>query len=296
MDRWEITRKFDEIVAFAELEKFMDTPVKRYSSGMYMRLAFAVAAHLEPEILLVDEVLAVGDAAFQRKCLGKMEHVSKEGRTVLFVSHNMAAIEQLCDRAVLIDKGQVSHVGPASETVRRYEREAVASGFHPGRPLHVIYDLGTGDSEPSSDFAILRIETLDHQSRPKDAVYTWDRVRFRISYWARREIQAGSAVLTISTLQGIRLLLCSTQPDSAVPMTIRAGYQAVECELESIPFSAGDYMVGAGLAIPNKEWLCGEIHMGRLVVHPRNVYESGMAPEASRSILAVPHIWHVEKY
>jgi lipopolysaccharide transport system ATP-binding protein len=107
MDRWEITRKFDEIVNFAELEEFIDTPVKKYSSGMYMRLAFAVAAHLEPDILLVDEVLAVGDAAFQKKCLGKMGDVAGQGRTVLFVSHQMNAVEQLCSNALLLEHGRV---------------------------------------------------------------------------------------------------------------------------------------------------------------------------------------------
>src|ERR1700685_3890330 len=107
MSRVEIKRKFDEIVAFAEVEKFLDTPVKRYSSGMYVRLAFAVAAHLEPEILIVDEVLAVGDAEFQKKCLGKMEDVSRGGRTVLFVSHNMAAVERLCTRGILLQQGTV---------------------------------------------------------------------------------------------------------------------------------------------------------------------------------------------
>ena len=120
MDRWEVTRKFDEIVGFAELEKFIDTPVKRYSSGMYMRLAFAVAAHLEPEILLVDEVLAVGDAAFQKKCLGKMGEVSKEGRTVLFVSHNMGAITQLCEWTLWLDNGQIQLTGPSSDVVAAY--------------------------------------------------------------------------------------------------------------------------------------------------------------------------------
>lgn len=107
MGKQEIKKKFDEIVEFAEVEKFLDTPVKRYSSGMYVRLAFSVAAHLEPEILIVDEVLAVGDAQFQKKCLGKMGDVSKEGRTVLFVSHNMGAIQQLCDKGILLDKGQI---------------------------------------------------------------------------------------------------------------------------------------------------------------------------------------------
>lgn len=120
MTRNEIDRKFDEIVAFSEVEKFIDTPVKHYSSGMYLRLAFAVAAHLEPEILIVDEVLAVGDAGFQQKCLGKMGTVAKEGRTVLFVSHNMGAITQLCGRAVQLEKGRLKRSGSAGEVVAAY--------------------------------------------------------------------------------------------------------------------------------------------------------------------------------
>ena len=120
MRKAEIDRKFDEIVDFAEIEKFIDTPVKRYSSGMYVRLAFAVAAHLEPEILFVDEVLAVGDKAFQQKCLNKMDDVARSGRTVLFVSHNMAAINALCNRAILLDEGVVVKDGVASEVVQAY--------------------------------------------------------------------------------------------------------------------------------------------------------------------------------
>lgn len=121
MRKWEIEKKFDEIVRFAEIEKFIDTPVKRYSSGMYVRLAFAVAAHLEPEILVVDEVLAVGDIAFQKKCLGKMKEVAKGGRTVLLVSHNMGAIRSMCENAILLDKGQIIKKGNANEIVRYYE-------------------------------------------------------------------------------------------------------------------------------------------------------------------------------
>ncbi len=128
MRRREIQAKFDEIVAFAEIERFMDTPVKRYSSGMYMRLAFAVAAHLEPEILLVDEVLAVGDAAFQKKCLGKMGEVAREGRTVLFVSHNMTAVNQLCTRAVLLSGGRLALEGRTQEVVAEYFRSGSDGG------------------------------------------------------------------------------------------------------------------------------------------------------------------------
>ena len=120
MTKSEIRSKFDEIVAFSGVEKYIDTPVKRYSSGMYVRLAFAVAAHLEPEILIVDEVLAVGDAEFQKKCLGKMKDVSGEGRTVLFVSHNMVAVKSICQSGILMERGTISFVGSADETVEKY--------------------------------------------------------------------------------------------------------------------------------------------------------------------------------
>jgi lipopolysaccharide transport system ATP-binding protein len=120
MKRAEIIRRFDEIVAFAEIEKFLDTPVKRYSSGMYVRLAFAIAAHLEPEVLVVDEVLAVGDASFQKKCMGKMDNVAREGRTVVFVSHNMAAVKTLCPRAILLNQGLIEMEGNTPEVVQHY--------------------------------------------------------------------------------------------------------------------------------------------------------------------------------
>jgi lipopolysaccharide transport system ATP-binding protein len=133
MSRREITRKFDEIVAFAELEKFIDTPVKHYSSGMYVRLAFAVAAHLEPEILLVDEVLAVGDINFQKKCLGKMGDVARAGRTVVLVSHQLNQIRRLCQRVVWIDDGQIRRSGPTHEVTSAYE-SAMARGAENGSP------------------------------------------------------------------------------------------------------------------------------------------------------------------
>jgi lipopolysaccharide transport system ATP-binding protein len=129
MTRAEIKRKFDAMVAFAEVERFLDTPVKRYSSGMYMRLAFAVAAHLEPEILLVDEVLAVGDAQFQKKCLGKMGEVARGGRTILFVSHNMVAVRTLCQKVVWLADGGVRDCGPSEKIISRYTREASTSGL-----------------------------------------------------------------------------------------------------------------------------------------------------------------------
>jgi lipopolysaccharide transport system ATP-binding protein len=127
MSRREIDRKFDEIIEFSGVERFLDTPVKRYSSGMYVRLAFAVAAHLEPEILIIDEVLSVGDAAFQKKCLGKISEVAGDGRTVLFVSHNMTAVSSLCDRILLLEQGRLTYDGPTLEGIERYLRVAASS-------------------------------------------------------------------------------------------------------------------------------------------------------------------------
>ena len=159
MGKVEIQRKFDEIVAFAEVEKFLDTPVKRYSSGMYVRLAFAVAAHLEPEILIVDEVLAVGDAKFQKKCLGKMEDVGREGRTVIFVSHNMAVIRQLCNSAVLLHEGKLFLQDSAEPVLMKYismnesiSNKKVISRY--GIELHNIFleDTQTGTITASPIF------------------------------------------------------------------------------------------------------------------------------------------------
>ncbi|MEO2088901.1 MAG: polysaccharide ABC transporter ATP-binding protein [Gemmataceae bacterium] len=160
MRRAEIARKFDEIVAFAEVEKFLDTPVKRYSSGMYVRLAFAVAAHLEPEILVVDEVLAVGDAAFQKKCLGKMNEVAKGGRTVLFVSHNIPIVQSLCDRGVLLSGGRVEAAGPISEVAPRYLSGHAATGEY-----HRPTDPGRGIRLMSAKVTLLDHSTIDGQER-----------------------------------------------------------------------------------------------------------------------------------
>lgn len=155
MQRAEITKKFDEIVAFAEVERFLDTPVKRYSSGMYVRLAFAVAAHLEPEILIVDEVLAVGDVAFQKKCLGKMQSVSRqEGRTVLFVSHNLPSIRQLCSSALLLASGRVQTAGPCAKVLEVYQH-----GLTGSTPTSV--PAPTPDLRERAFATSIVIETLD---------------------------------------------------------------------------------------------------------------------------------------
>jgi lipopolysaccharide transport system ATP-binding protein len=175
MGKAEINRKFDEIVAFSEVEKFIDTPVKHYSSGMQMRLAFAVAAHLEPEILVIDEVLAVGDASFQRKCLGKMEDVAQHGRTVLFVSHNMPAITRLCSRAILLKDGQVIENGSANDVVAAY--------------LHGVSE-GSGmrswslDAAPGTDeLKLVGLSLVNNAGEPASVVGVEDELHLKISYY-----------------------------------------------------------------------------------------------------------------
>jgi lipopolysaccharide transport system ATP-binding protein len=177
MRRAEVARKFDEIVAFSGIEKFIDTPAKHYSSGMYMRLAFAVAAHLETSILLVDEVLAVGDAEFQRKCLQKMEQVGSQGRTVLFVSHDMAAVTRLCSRAILLDQGRVVRDGMASEVVHHYLHGGAIHGA-------AVREWPTPETAPGDQVAKIRaVRVLDEQGKPAPEVDIRRPVRIEVDFW-----------------------------------------------------------------------------------------------------------------
>jgi lipopolysaccharide transport system ATP-binding protein len=175
MGKTEITRKFDEIVAFAEIEKFIDTPVKHYSSGMYVRLAFAVAAHLEPEILLVDEVLAVGDASFQKKCLGKMDDVSKSGRTIVFVSHNMTAMRRLASRAIWLDGGQIADRGPAANVIDHYLQKNTESN------LESVWD--DERSAPGDDRVRLHSVRVIPQGSVDGLITVHTPLRIEFTYW-----------------------------------------------------------------------------------------------------------------
>jgi lipopolysaccharide transport system ATP-binding protein len=173
MKRTEIAQKFDEIVAFSEIEKFIDTPVKHYSSGMYLRLAFAVAAHLEPEILIVDEVLAVGDSSFQKKCLGKMEDVGQHGRTILFVSHNMSALTRLCQRAVLLQDGVVMMDGPAPQVVAKYLSSGIAAAG----------EWNDCTKAPGNEIVRMRaVRVLSHEGRVSEVTDIRQPMRIQIEF------------------------------------------------------------------------------------------------------------------
>ncbi len=197
MSRLEIKSKFDEIIAFAEIEKFLDTPVKRYSSGMYVRLAFAVAAHLEPEILVIDEVLAVGDAQFQKKCLGKMEEVAQQhGRTVLFVSHNLAAVRALCQTGIYLERGRLAYHGPVATALDRYLRgngsemlTGILSDSHPR-----LYSTG--------DAKVRRAQIIDSEDQPLLAVTTGDSIDILVEYEVIKPLNAAFLEIGIMDFEG----------------------------------------------------------------------------------------------
>jgi lipopolysaccharide transport system ATP-binding protein len=198
MTRREIQSKFDEIVAFSEIEKFLDTPVKRYSSGMYVRLAFAIAAHLEPEILIVDEVLAVGDSNFQRKCLGKMEEVAAHGRTVLFVSHIMPMIQRLCGRAIVLEKGGVIWDGDPANAIRYYLNTGANS---PGRRV-----WESPSNAPGDDVAKLHsVQILNEQMQPAEVLEIDQSFYIEVQYWKLKAGTTTNSAINIFNDTGVLL-------------------------------------------------------------------------------------------
>jgi lipopolysaccharide transport system ATP-binding protein len=284
----EINWKFDEIVDFSGVEKFLDTPVKRYSSGMYVRLAFAVAAHLLTEILVIDEVLAVGDIEFQKKCLSKMGNVAHEGRTIIFVSHNMGAVSNLCNKGLLLTNGTTSTYGDTQQVITNY-LNSLQDQKDIQKQQNVLYEnenLTTGEL-----CAIIRIEMLDIEGNVMPVLYTQDQVVFRIWYKSKTQFIHGSVVLNINGIDGSRLILLSTQPDGILPLTLEVGEHCVECVIKKFPLAAGEYLLGAGLAIPNIQWLWNRTELAKLTISPRDVYNSGTAPTMTRSYIALDHEW-----
>lgn len=237
MRRAEVERKFDDIVAFAEVEKFIDTPVKHYSSGMYLRLAFAVAAHLEPEILLVDEVLAVGDATFQKKCLGKMEEVGGEGRTVLFVSHSMPAVLRLCERVLLIQEGKVAALGRAPSVVRAY-----LSGEGGSTAERVWSDPATAPGDDEVRLKSVRIR--DASGNVIETIDVRDPVRVEVEYWKLRPGGSPAACIHLVNQEGVRLFVSADFNDVNWRDSPRApGLVTSVCNIPGNLLAEGEMMV-----------------------------------------------------
>jgi ABC-type polysaccharide/polyol phosphate transport system ATPase subunit len=247
MRRQEIERKFDEIVAFAEIEKFLETPVKRFSSGMYVRLAFAVAAHLEPEILLVDEVLAVGDVAFQKKCLGKMDDVGRGGRTILFVSHNMNAIQRLCPRVVWFHQGRLEADGRASDTISRY-----LASSDPTSSAEIWLPL-TGPDRSGTQQASFE-SVLYTSLNPSTGFQPYPGGPLEVSTAIRsdRARAVGSLAVTLYDQYGTKLVNADTL---ALGRTIelQSGLTTVRLRIERLNLNPGTYVLGLWMANPTGE-------------------------------------------
>jgi len=236
MSRIEIKRKFDEIVAFAEVEKFLDTPVKRYSSGMYVRLAFAVAAHLEPEILIVDEVLAVGDTQFQKKCLTKMETIADEGRTVLFVSHNVGAMRSLCNQGIWLKSGQVALSG----SIRSVTDQYLGSAFS---MVNQVVDLRTAHRAyaSGSDLRVIALELNRGNS-----INHGEPLIVHIEYETYKPIHGAAFGVGFSTVEGTRLMTL----DSDIPGVLwdlpKNTASVIEMSLDTLPLQPGRYLIDIG--------------------------------------------------
>ena len=287
MKRAEIERKFDEIVDFAEIAKFIDTPVKHYSSGMYVRLAFAVAAHMEPEILLVDEVLAVGDVAFQKKCLGKMGDVAKQGRTVLFVSHNMAAVENLCQRGVVLDRGRIRYIGSQTEAVTQYLKSLS------GDTLSL---RGREDRKGSGELRVIAIEIKDSQGRQLDIVRSGQDVDIYLHYELMSEPGSCDVVgIGVKTKLGVPVFLHHNRlTRDEFGVLPRRG--AFVCRLKKFPLPASTYQLGYSVMkdggrsyIDSVEDACS------ITVVEGDYYGTGEVPPASHGCCLVKAEWRLEE-
>ncbi|GAC1419337.1 MAG: hypothetical protein NVSMB53_18280 [Gemmatimonadaceae bacterium] len=282
MRKREIDQKLDAIVAFAEVERFLDTPVKRYSSGLYVRLAFAVAAHLEPEILIVDEVLAVGDAEFQRKCLGKMSDVAHQGRTVLFVSHNMAAVSALCTRAILLDRGRVALDGSVDTVVTRYLSSSLAQPPE-GTVAGSYRRRGT-------KIAIEKVELLVSGTSTR-VVQSGDSCTLRVHYAAKTSEAVGAELQLFIMLfvDGQKVVNNWTNAQRGYGVTVHErGY--ADCQLPRWPFRTSTVRVDvySEVGFEAQDWI-EEL----LVVdsHDGDFYGTGLVPHSDQGIMLLDHVW-----
>lgn len=280
MTRKEIGHKYDDIVTFAEVERFLQTPVKRYSSGMYVRLAFAVAAHMEPDILLVDEVLAVGDVAFQQKCLGQMDKVAAGGRTVVFVSHNMAAIKNLCQRAVLLDNGRVAHVGPVGQVVEEYLRRG-----------HREVSASLDERNDREGNGRLRGTRLAARSETGSGLVFGAPGEVAVAYRSTQEPRNVQVHLGFFSGLGDGVMITSNELTGQQWPSLPAAGELV-CRWQKVPLLPGAYSVNVYITVNGElaDWVIGA---GRVTVAAGDFFGSGRLPPSGYGSLAVEHSWDI---
>ncbi len=285
MSRAEIKRKFDEIVAFAEVEKFLDTPVKRYSSGMYVRLAFAVAAHLEPEILLVDEVLSVGDAAFQKKSLGKMGEVAKEGRTVLFVSHNMGAVKKLCQLGIVLDKGCIKYQGNAKDAVSVYRTSIIDSEISDG------FSIDRTKWKQSSRVLLhdvkLKTNTVDGVPR------TGESLMVELMVEALERLVTPGFAVDFRSEEDVVVFRASTLLSNSYNVTEIFGPTLVTLEIDNFMLASGYYNLDIRITRPNIEKILEIPNVAKIYVDRGDFYKTGITISQADCLMVMNHRWIV---
>jgi lipopolysaccharide transport system ATP-binding protein len=269
MKKAEIIRKFDEIVEFAEIARFLDTPVKRYSSGMYVRLAFAVAAHLESEILLVDEVLAVGDAAFQKKCLGKMGDVAHEGRTVLFVSHNMAAVENLCGRAVLLSEGSIKASGDIASVIKLY--------LTPGQAVNRPLGGSSLATSTNGSIELLSIAPVDDDGQALSFVRCGDDLNLCVELRVTADIPDAIVTVGLNNSNGTRVTVLHSSI-AGYALSLRSGICSVICRVSPLPLSPAEYYMDVRI-FSGYESVLWAPNLGPITVESADFYHSGKSPD-----------------
>ncbi len=287
MRRTEIARKFDQIVAFAEVERFVDTPVKRYSSGMYVRLAFAVAAHLDPEILLVDEVLAVGDGAFQKKCLGKMSDVAREGRTVIFVSHNMASIESLCTIGLMLDGGRVTMLDGVDKVLTAYSHSALEAG-------RGSVDLTEHPGRRAGSTSTMRAIAVSGADSAMSSVRMGDTVSFQLAFESPRPIRPCFG-LTVKTERGFRVFHASDRYCNQLADCEPVSSGVVVCKIPDLALIPGTYTADLWLedfsVMASLDMIADAVSFE---VIPSDIFGTGRLPPPSEGPIWVRATWRFD--
>ncbi|OGD78425.1 hypothetical protein A2368_01230 [Candidatus Collierbacteria bacterium RIFOXYB1_FULL_49_13] len=280
MSQKEIRAKFDEITSFAEIDNFLDTPVKHYSSGMYMRLAFAVAAHLEPEILLVDEVLAVGDHQFQRKCLGKMRDVSRGGRTVIFVSHNLESIKSLCTQALLLDKGRIIASGSPQDVVSRYINNNLQENqVDTGR-----YPILAQDNS----LTLLSFSLLNSRHKPSHTLISGNEIHWSASLKFNRLPQSFNFVIALENENNSRVVTIASQPSLSASVITKTGRFTLAGSCPGINLQPGYYRCAVGIRF-NDQTVLYQPSLGFITIRDNS---TSMYP-GQNGLVRTDSVWHI---